>query len=95
MAKQPHDNSAITTSSSPRDPAISNLDIGALDRRPRDPVRDLVPARIIDVRSKSVVEGCPVDILRMFREMRADRSRKVGVGTIRASLIPLTRAIAS
>ena len=59
-----------------RDPLAAGLDVVAFHRRPSDAVRRLLLPRVARMRGESMVEGAPVNILRMLREMVSYRGGK-------------------
>jgi hypothetical protein len=61
----------------PRNPMIAILDVGSLNRRPRGPVGDLLLPAVPRMCGKAMVEGFAIDILRMRRQMAADRKWQV------------------
>ena len=63
-------------------PAAADFDKGALDRGPGNAMGRLLPARIVRVRGKGVVECLAVDVLGMGRQVRLHRSGKIVVGQI-------------
>jgi hypothetical protein len=75
------------------DPLVSHLDIGALHRGPRDPMRGLLLPWIAGMGRKGVVEGFPIDVLGMQRQMARDRGRQIVIGTVRHGLLLAGQAV--
>src|SRR5215470_13368544 len=65
-----------------RDPAIADFHVGALDGSPRDPVCGFFLTRVAGMGSEGVIEGGPVNVLCMRRQMARDRSRQILVGAV-------------
>jgi len=62
-----------------QNPFSAFLHVTALDRGPSDIVRVQFFDRIMSWIFVGVVEGCPINVLRMRRKVVPDRKRKVGV----------------
>lgn len=65
------------------DPAVTELDVGAFDGRPCDPVGGLLLPRVAGMRSKRVIEGLAVNILRKRRQMPLHGERQIVVRSVR------------
>src|SRR5579864_1191878 len=65
------------------DPLISFLHVTALDRCPGNSVRGLLLPRIAHVCIEDIIEGRAVNVLRMFREVAANRSGQLEVVAVR------------
>ena len=64
------------------DPAIAYFNIGALDRRPCDPVRGFFLTRVFGMGREGVIEGGTINVLRVRRQVTCDRIRQIFVGAI-------------
>jgi hypothetical protein len=71
-----------TKSSCSRNPTVADLDIGSLYGAPGDPMRRFFLPRIAGMGGEGVIESFAIDILRMVREMRANRNREIDVRLI-------------
>src|SRR5215813_3051679 len=64
------------------DPAVADLHVGPLHRRPGGAMRDLLLARVARMRFERMVERLAIDVLRMRRQMALHRLRQVGIAAI-------------
>jgi len=66
-----------------RNPTVTNLHIDALDGGPGNAVRSFLLARISRVVRECMIERGAIDILRVRRQVTADRGWKISVGLVR------------
>lgn len=65
-----------------RHPLIAHLDVGPFYGRPCDAMGDLLLPRVSCMGSERMVEGRAIDILRVRRQMAADRGGQFGIPLI-------------
>ena len=65
------------------DPAVPDLDVGTFDGRPCDPMRRLLLPGLAGMIGEGMIESLPINVLRVFGQMRADGGREISIGGIR------------